>query len=132
MKTFGIAIGSIAFIVFIILVMLIIKIDVADIMFSILSGSFVAFFAALLGLFKNISSSRVLTLVFLSIVSAAFSWFIARFFLMILTISLYSTTALAFDLTIGIIGSIAMSAVLIEYNCRTAQSKMTQQVNPSD
>lgn len=114
MKTFGIAIGCIASIIVILLVLLLVNMDVGDIVFSMLSGAFVSFFVALVAMSKNLPSHKILLIVLFSILSAAGAWIVALIFLKITTVSLYSNTALAFDLTVGIIGAIAMSSVLIE------------------
>jgi len=114
MKTFGIAICCIASIIVILLVLLLVNIGVGDIVFSMLSGAFVSFFVALVAMFKNLPSPKILLIVFFSILSAAGAWIVALIFLYIASVSLYSNTALAFDLTVGIIGAIAMSSVLIE------------------
>ena len=116
-KTFGIAIWCIALIIVILIVLLSVNIDGidgGDIVYSMLSGASVSFFVALVAMFKNLPSSKILLIVFFSILSAAGAWIVALIFLYITNVSLYSNTALAFDLTVGIIGAIAMSSVLIE------------------
>ena len=114
MKTFAIAVAGIAFIVVLSLVLLLLGGNVADVMFSILSGSGATSLAALLALSKGVPSHKVMWMVFLSIVSAASAWLTGLLLLKVTTVNLYSTTALAFDLAVGLVGSIAMSAYLLE------------------
>ena len=114
MKTIGIALGSILSIILVLLGLLLINIDVGDIVYSILGAAFVSIFASLVAMNKNIPAWRISIIVLASILFAVVAWILASITLQIMTVSLYSITALAFDLITGIISGIAISSVLIE------------------
>lgn len=107
MKTFGFAIASVMSVISIAFIVLILGVDVGDVMFAMLSGTFASMLMSMASIFKNIDPQKISKMMFFSIIASAVTWLLAMIILKITTISLYSTTALAFDLTIGIIGSIA-------------------------
>ncbi|MGE4262559.1 hypothetical protein [Shewanella sp.] len=114
MKTFGFAIASVLSVVGISFVVLFLDADIGDVMFAMLSGSFAAMLMSVASVFKNIEPQKISQMMLFSIIASAATWLIATIALKITTISLFNTTALAFDLIIGTIGSIATYCYLLD------------------
>ncbi|QUN05490.1 hypothetical protein KDN34_15050 [Shewanella yunxiaonensis] len=114
MKTFGFAIASVLSVVGISFVVLLLHADIGDVMFAMLSGSFAAMLMSVACVFKNIEPQKISQMMLFSIIASAATWLIATITLKITTISLFNTTALAFDLIIGMIGSIATYCYLLD------------------
>ncbi|NLA40309.1 MAG: hypothetical protein GX874_02695 [Smithella sp.] len=113
MKSLGLGVLNIGVIVIVLLGLVLMKIDIADIVFSILSGSIVALVFSTLASYKGLSKWQVGVISSFTILGSIVAWFIALIFLKVTTLSLYGTTAMVFDLFIGMIGAtfVAVSAV---------------------
>jgi len=78
---------------------------VADLLFAMLGGAVVGAFASITLSFRSTSALPGPKIIFVSIVGAAVSLFIAGVLLKITTVSLFGTAAMVFDLLIGVIGA---------------------------
>jgi len=117
MRVFGIVAFSIIVFNFLLYIMTIIDvkfISVTDMLYSILSGSVVALFAALFALSKSIQSRKVLELVFLSLLGSAGAWLAGVLVRLPLSLNIYGSTAIAYDFILGFIGALAVAAHLLE------------------
>lgn len=109
--------ASIAFTVVFSLVLILLEIDIGDVMYAMLSGSVVGLVAAMFALAKGLAPHRAVLLLFTAIVAAAAGWFFGLFLLKLFTMQLYSVTAMAFDLIIGICGSVTACSLLYSRFC---------------
>ena len=114
MKTIGIGLGTITFVVLLTLILLLAKLNVGDIMYSMLGAAFVSIFASGFAISQNVGAFKVCAIVLFSIISGATGWLFSLMLLKITTVSLYGITALAFDLMIGVVSAITVSSLLIE------------------
>ncbi|GMM87014.1 hypothetical protein [Pseudoalteromonas sp. MTN2-4] len=114
MTSIGLGVLNIGLIVIVLLGLVLMKIDVADIVFSILSGSIVALVFSTLASYKGISKWKVGVISSFTILGSIVAWFIALIFLKITTLSLYGTTAMVFDLFIGMIGATFVAVASVE------------------
>ena len=108
MLTFIWAGAAIAFIPVLLLVLLLIKADVGDIVYSMLSGSIVGLIAGVFGLAKGIRTDKTVFLVFAGILGGSAGWLFSWVMVRITQINVYSTTALAFDLMVGLVGAASL------------------------
>jgi len=109
--------ASIAFTVVFSLVLLFLEIDIGDVMYAMLSGSIVGLVFATCALTKDVAPHQAVLLLFTAIVAAAAGWFLGFFLLKLFTMQIYSITALAFDLIVGICGSLTACAILYSRFC---------------
>lgn len=99
--------SSVAFMVASCLLLILFKPQLAaDLMFAMLSGSVAGLATGMVSFVGGASPHRTVLHVFVGIVGAAGSWLFAWVLLLVTTVSLYSNTALAFDLTVGIVGAV--------------------------
>lgn len=96
---------SLVFMMALIFILALTAVDVGDIVYAMLSGSFVGLLTATYALAKGVPPGRSVFLIFAGIVGSALAWILSMLLLKITTLILYSETALAFDLIIGMIGS---------------------------
>jgi hypothetical protein len=109
------ALISITSVVVIIFVLALLKVDITDIIFSMLSGSFVGAGICLLALSKGVNASRTSQIMFSCVLSSAIGWAASVTLLKITTLNIFGNTALAFDLVIGIIVSLSVGAHMLEH-----------------
>jgi hypothetical protein len=100
--------ANIVFVVVLLLLFLVAKIDVVDIMYTILSGSVVGMVMCVFALSQGISTGQSAFLVFSGGIGAVVSWFFAGFLLQVTTVSLYGNTAIAFDIFVGLVGATSL------------------------
>ncbi|MEB6676762.1 hypothetical protein [Acinetobacter haemolyticus] len=79
-----------------------------DILFTQLASFFVAFFIAILGVMKGVKIDQASLMLFIAQISALLGWVFAMVILSGFQVSIYSTTALVFDLLLGAIVSITI------------------------
>jgi hypothetical protein len=99
---------SIVFIVLLLFVLILIAGDVGDVAYTMLSGAVVGFVTAAISLSKGIRPGRCAFLIFSAIVGSVIGSFFSLLLLKITTVSLFGSTALVFDLAVGIVGAIRM------------------------
>lgn len=114
MKLIGLGIFNIGLIVIVLLGLLLMEIDATDLVFSILSGSIVALVFSSLASYKGILKFQIGVIYTFTILGSIVAWFIAIIFLEIAAISLYGTTAMIFDLIVGMIGAIFVAVFAVE------------------
>lgn len=103
---------SIVFIICIMFVLLLVKVDVLDVLFSMLSGAFVGTILCTYALYKEPNPSNVSLLFLICIVSSAVAWVLTVVVLKISTLWLIGNAALALDLITGAIGAVSGSTLL--------------------
>jgi hypothetical protein len=109
------------------LVLLLSKANVGDIMYAMLGGAIVGLVAGTFALAKGIRADRAVLLAFAGILGGAAAWLFASVVLRITTVNLYSITALAFDLIVGLIGAVSLCFFLIDrYQVDPIQSHAVQ------
>ncbi len=100
---------SIVFIVLLLFVLILIAGDVGDVAYTMLSGAVVGFVTAAISLSKGIRPGRCAFLIFSAIVGSVIGSFFSLLLLKITTVSLFGSTALVFDLAVGIVGASSLS-----------------------
>jgi hypothetical protein len=87
--------------------------NTTDLLFALLGGSIVGAAFSMAGTIKY-GASLGLSIFMVSVIASGVLWFLSAIVVLILTISLYSTTAMIFDLVIGILGAITMASIKFE------------------
>jgi len=114
MKTILFGALAIAFVAALTIILLVIKIDVADVMFSMLAGSVVGVVSAFLALAKSNASRLPIFHVLVGIVGSAVGWLFGLICIKIVGVNLFSNTALAFDLLTGLVGATTANLVALQ------------------
>ena len=115
MRNFIWAISSIGFIVVFTFVLLLAKMDDGDVMYAMLSGSIGGAAVSLLALSRRFGSSCSSLIMFNCIVGSGITWLLAVLLLKIATVNLYGTTAVAFDLIVGLVSALSIGGYLLDY-----------------
>lgn len=113
MLTFVWAAAALVLIPLLLFVLLLSKANVGDVMYAMLSGAIVGLVAGTFALARGLRADKSVLLAFAGILGGAAAWLFAWIVLQITTVSLYSITALAFDLIVGIIGAVSLCFFLI-------------------
>jgi hypothetical protein len=108
------AAAAIAFIPLLLLLLLLIDAPILDITLAMLSGSIVGLVVGTLALANRMKIDKAMFLVFAGILGGAAGWVVSWVVVRITTISLFSTTAMAFDLIEGLIGAAALCFFLVD------------------
>ncbi len=106
---------SIVSVIFIVFILALFKINITDIIYSMLSGSVVGVAICLFALSKSASASRASRIMFACVLSSAIGWIISLVFLKLTTLNIFGDAALAFDLVIGILVSFSVGAQMLEH-----------------
>lgn len=85
-----------------------------DLVYAMLSGSIVGLAAGIVASAKNLKTHISTLLLFAGILGAVAGWLFAWIVLSVISINLYSTTALGFDLIVGLIGAAPVCFFLLD------------------
>ncbi|POP51498.1 hypothetical protein [Zhongshania marina] len=116
MQSFIWGVASIALMVIVIFVLLMSKIDIGDVVYAMLSGSIVGLLAATYSFSRGGEAHRSVFLIFAGIAASVGGWFFTLLLLKITTVTIYSKTALAFDLIVGLVGAASLCFFLLGRN----------------
>lgn len=114
MKTVLFGALAIGFVAALTIILLVIKIDVADVMFSMLAGSVVGVVSAFLALAKSDAGRQPIFQVLVGIAGGAVGWLFGLICIKIVGVNLFSNTALAFDLLTGLVGATTANLVALQ------------------
>lgn len=101
--------------------------NTADLMFALLGGSVVGVAYSLAGTLR-VNSEFGLKIFMYTVISAGISWFIFYFITRVMTLSLYSTTAMIFDLIAGILGATTAGSISICVEKKTCKSTKIESI----
>jgi hypothetical protein len=116
MQSFIWGAASLALMVIVVLVFLVVKIDIGDVVYTMLSGSIVGLLAGIYSFNNGGEAHRSVLLIFSGIAASIGSWLFTLLLLKITTVTIYSNTALAFDLIVGLVGSASLCFFLLGRN----------------
>ena len=114
MKTILFGALAIAFAAALTIILLVIKIDVADIMFSMLAGTLVGVVSAYLALARFNTGRVPMFQVPIAVAGSALGWLFGLICLKVVGVDLYSSTALAYDLLTGLVGAATANLVMLQ------------------
>jgi hypothetical protein len=114
MKNLVYALVATVVLVIAVLLVILAKLEAADFMFSVLGACVAGLTIAALALGAGQTPHRAMLLLVVAPIGSTGAWLVANLCLRITTVSLYSSTALAFDLVVGVIGGAAASLTLLE------------------
>lgn len=116
MQSFIWGAASLALMVIVILVFLVVKIDIGDVVYAMLSGSIVGLLSGIYSFNNGGEPHRSVLFIFSGIAASIGSWLFTLLLLKITTVTIYSNTALAFDLIVGLVGSASLCFFLLGRN----------------
>ncbi|ENX62047.1 MULTISPECIES: hypothetical protein [Acinetobacter] len=87
---------------------------ILDIFFAQFSSILVTLFISTLGIIKGLKTYQATLILLITQITSLLSWLAAMIFLSYFEISLYSTTALLFDLILGVITAITICFFMLE------------------
>jgi hypothetical protein len=122
MKSLVYALAAIVLLVVALLLVILVKLEAADFMYAVLGACVAGLTVTALALRAGHTPHRAMLLLVAAPVGATAAWLVANLCLRVTTISLYSSTALAFDLVVGAIGGAATSLALLERQRKAGQS----------
>lgn len=109
-------IATIVFVIVLLFVLRLLSIDGTDIMYAMLSGSVVGMLASVVVFSRGAKPHCAVFVVFAAIVASSVSWLLALLLVKLTKVNLLGISALALDLTMGIVGAVAISYFLVGYN----------------
>lgn len=113
MKSFFWGVASVVVVIVTSLVLILVDIDAADVIYSMLAGSIVGLVLSVVAFAKGADAGRAMSLLFFGVVGAVIGWLVSVVLVRVATLSLYSTTALTFDLLVGVFGAASLCFFLL-------------------
>src|SRR5688572_21080145 len=108
------AIAAIVFIPLLLRILLLAAVDVADVLYPMLSGSIVGFAASTFALARRAQTHLAVFVMFAGTVGGAAGWLVGWLTIRMANLNLFSITALAFDLIVGMAGAVGLCFFLVD------------------